>query len=295
MGVTINNGQKHAKKDMLTQTDQLRRVSNIGELKTGKMKLFGLFCVVFAVYFAKNVSGHGYMITPVNRASLWRVDWKQPPNYNDNEYFCGGVHAQYYVNGGRCGPCGDDWREPVPRSNENGGVYGNGVVLSNYTAGTVLTVKSILTANHLGSIYFHICELKNPTQPETEECFQPVYLADGTSHYSLHPTDYIFNTKIKLPEGLTCERCVLRWHYRTGNSWGMCEDGTQNMGCGNQEIFRSCADIRILAGDGASNEAPSDSGENEGSDDEDESSEGADAEDANESKPCFLPPQNLRK
>lgn len=134
------------------------------------MKLSGLFCAVFAVYFV-NVSGHGYMITPVNRASLWRLDWKQPPNYNDNEYFCGGVHvsselfwkfgivvkiiqAQYYLNGGRCGPCGDDWREPVPRSNENGGVYGNGIVLSSYRAGDVITVKSILTANHLGSLYF---------------------------------------------------------------------------------------------------------------------------------------------
>lgn len=40
-----------------------------------------------------------------------------------------------------------------------------------------------------------------------------------------------------------------------GNSWGMCDDGTENIGCGNQEIFRSCADIRILPAE-SSNEVP---------------------------------------
>ena len=30
-----------------------------------------------------------------------------------------------------------------------------------------------------------------------------------------------------------------------GNNWGSCDDGTSGMGCGPQETFRSCADIRI--------------------------------------------------
>lgn len=29
---------------------------------------------------------------------------------------------------GKCGPCGDDIREKVPRANENGGTYGKGNV-----------------------------------------------------------------------------------------------------------------------------------------------------------------------
>jgi hypothetical protein len=33
----------------------------------------------------------------------------------------------------------------------------------------------------------------------------------------------------------------------TGNSWGECEDGTEAMGCGPQEIFRNCADISIVS------------------------------------------------
>lgn len=31
-----------------------------------------------------------------------------------------------------------------------------------------------------------------------------------------------------------------------GNNWGKCEDGTSGMGCGPQETFRSCADIKIV-------------------------------------------------
>ena len=31
----------------------------------------------------------------------------------------------------------------------------------------------------------------------------------------------------------------------TGNSWGDCGDGTSAVGCGNQEIFRGCADVGI--------------------------------------------------
>jgi hypothetical protein len=30
-----------------------------------------------------------------------------------------------------------------------------------------------------------------------------------------------------------------------GNNWGTCSNGTSGLGCGPQETFRSCADIRI--------------------------------------------------
>lgn len=77
----------------------------------------------------------------------------------------------------------------------------------------------------------------------------------------------------------------------------MCEDGTQNVGCGNQEIFRSCADIRIVSGDDTSNEVSSDSGEDQDSEDtpSSEAGPGGDGEDELGPKPCILPPQNLRK
>jgi len=32
----------------------------------------------------------------------------------------------------------------------------------------------------------------------------------------------------------------------SGNSWGLCEDGTGALGCGPQETFRTCSDISLL-------------------------------------------------
>lgn len=51
------------------------------------------FWVIFSCYFSVEVTGHGYMIVPPNRASLWRIDSTQPADFNDNEYFCGGYNV----------------------------------------------------------------------------------------------------------------------------------------------------------------------------------------------------------
>ena len=48
-----------------------------------------------------------------------------------------------------------------------------------------------------------------------------------------------------LPHGLTCSQCVVQWTYFTGNTWGQCNNGTEGMGCGDQEMFRNCADVQI--------------------------------------------------
>ena len=34
---------------------------------------------------------------------------------------------------------------------------------------------------------------------------------------------------------------------RTGNTWGICANGTGAIGCGDQEMFRNCADIKIIS------------------------------------------------
>ena len=36
------------------------------------------------------VSGHARLVEPPSRASMWRYGFDTPPNYNDNEGFCGG-------------------------------------------------------------------------------------------------------------------------------------------------------------------------------------------------------------
>ena len=50
---------------------------------------------------------------------------------------------------------------------------------------------------------------------------------------------------LQLPPGLTCKQCVLQWTYFTGNTWGECDNGTEAVGCGDQEMFRNCADIQV--------------------------------------------------
>ena len=43
------------------------------------------------------VDGHGYMIDPPNRSSVWRLfPGQAPQNYNDNELFCGGFSVGRY-------------------------------------------------------------------------------------------------------------------------------------------------------------------------------------------------------
>ena len=37
----------------------------------------------------------------------------------------------------------------------------------------------------------------------------------------------------------------IQWTYVCGNNWGVCDDGTGALGCGAQEHFRACSDIRI--------------------------------------------------
>ncbi|XP_018560922.1 uncharacterized protein LOC108903288 [Anoplophora glabripennis] len=204
-----------------------------------------LFLLVGTILCFEQASGHGMMLDPSNRASLWRVYDSLPKNYQDNQFFCGGFQVQYEENGGECGPCGDNYADAQPRSNENTGTYGLGIIAGTYTVGSVINVSSTLTANHLGSISYSICVLEDHNAPESEDCFQGLTLADGSASFTISSTDFDIVNQVQLPEGLTCERCVLRWHYRCGNNWGDCGNGTGAIGCGNQETFRSCADILI--------------------------------------------------
>lgn len=193
------------------------------------------------------VYGHGRLMDPVNRSSAWRKGFKTEANYNDNELFCGGQAVQHQKNGGKCGICGDEWSLPQPRPNENGGRYGKGVIVKQYNAGAVFTAEVELTANHYGSFLFDLCKLNDSKELETEECFQPLELADGSGNrYPVAKGVRHFKVDLKLPEGVKCEHCVIRWNYRTGNTWGMCPDGKGAVGCGPQENFKGCADVSIL-------------------------------------------------
>ncbi|XP_066597989.1 uncharacterized protein [Prorops nasuta] len=196
----------------------------------------------------EGIFGHGMLMDPVNRGSAWRKQHRTPKLFTDNENFCGGFNKQYGENKGKCGECGDDYSLPRPRRMENGGTYGTGLIVASYKQGQTINVTALLTASHLGHFEFSLCPLSSKDELETEDCFakHPLYQPNGD--FEFRPTNWDAGehvVSLVLPKDLECEHCVLRWHYRTGNSWGRCPDGTGKLGCGNQEIFRSCSDIAI--------------------------------------------------
>ncbi|XP_043286015.1 uncharacterized protein [Venturia canescens] len=210
------------------------------------VKYLGL--VAFFSIGISGIDGHGRLMDPVNRGSAYRKGFPTPVNWDDDGNYCGGFMVQYQLNNGLCGVCGDNYADKQPRANENGGTYGTGIIVETYKAGSDILANVEITANHFGYFTFDLCPLQNTTDIETEECFDAfkLELADGGFKYVVDtPRVGEYLVKLRLPDGLTCDHCVLRWQYTAGNSWGLCDDGTGAIGCGDQETFRTCSDIEI--------------------------------------------------
>uniref|UniRef100_T1JDM2 Chitin-binding type-4 domain-containing protein n=1 Tax=Strigamia maritima TaxID=126957 RepID=T1JDM2_STRMM len=195
------------------------------------------------------VLGHGRLRDPPSRSSAWREGFNTPANYNDNELFCGGFTNQWLRNGGKCGICGDPWQNPTPRANELGGKYGKGVITRTYKKGQVISTTIELTTTHKGWYELRLCPLAAGTDKTdaTQECFDKHILqqADGSSGRIKVTAQKIYKVDMKLPNDVVCEHCVIQWHYNAGNNWGKCENGGHATGCGPQETFRGCADVKI--------------------------------------------------
>ncbi|GAB6030370.1 hypothetical protein CHUAL_007249 [Chamberlinius hualienensis] len=207
--------------------------------------------LIFAVALAVSVNGHGRLMEPPNRSSLWRVGYAAPANYDDNQLYCGGYSDQWNNNGGKCGICGDPYEQPQPRDNEAGGTYGLGIIVRNYTMGQTIDVWVDLTVNHNGWFEFRLCPNNDIHKIATQECLNEylLELEEGGTRWYLpagFPSTGDIYLKFKLPPNLTCSQCVMQWHYNTATTWGTCDDGTQAMGCGPQECFRGCADVMII-------------------------------------------------
>ncbi|XP_049536621.1 uncharacterized protein LOC125951690 [Anopheles darlingi] len=197
--------------------------------------------------FVGNVKGHGMALDPIARGSRWRCNPLAIPNYTDNEQFCGGFPVHWGTFDGKCGVCGDSYGDAAPRRHELGGFYGQGDIVRQYLKGSVIDARIRITANHRGYFTFDVCNLD--TGMEEEGCFNkyPLYQPDGSREWSLPstaPGEYYI--KLKLPDTLVCRHCVFRWTYVAGNNWGYCSDGTGKLGCGPQETFKTCSDVRIV-------------------------------------------------
>lgn len=105
-----------------------------------------------------------------------------------------------------------------PRPNENGGKYGNGVIVASYEGSTDIPITVRLTANHKGYFLFDLCNL-DEFLTESERCFENsiISLRDGSDKYivpNYNPGD--FHLTVRLPERIGCDHCVFRWTYISG-------------------------------------------------------------------------------
>ena len=114
-----------------------------------------------------------------------------------------------------------------------------------------INISIDLTANHKGYFVIKMCPNNNLYRDPEQTCFDKYPLrVSGTKSSKFHLTNGrtysgTYNYFVELPKGVTCKHCVLQWTYYTANNWGICPDGSSGGHCGDPEVFRNCADIKI--------------------------------------------------
>eukprot|EP00752_Nemacystus_decipiens_P007761 g6935.t1 len=205
----------------------------------------------------------------------------------------------------RHGLCGDPEQTAAEGSNLYGLENSNYPVLETYAEGGILEVRIVVSTYHWGHIEMFLCNTADlpdgPDSPVTQSCFnkypldrakddeinQPIdplnkgrFFLDPPCRASETDQDLlpgafpgdVATARFKLPDGVTCERCVVQMAYYTGNSckhqgyaefnpesWpGSCasskadwineEVGFCGEGDAYPEEFWNCADISIPSG-----------------------------------------------
>ena len=198
--------------------------------------LFGLCTVA--------VNGHGRLVEPPSRNSMWRYGFSNPPNYSDNQLNCGGFSFQWNNNGGKCGVCGDPYGKSQPHVFP--GKYANNIITRTYKQGQIVNVKVQITANHKGYFTFKVGNIGTP--PITEEKLNHLLKIAGTTgtRYYLPEGSKsgFFDVALQLPASLICAHCVFRWWYTAGNSWGTGATGS-GVGKGAQVQFSYYFELRV--------------------------------------------------
>ncbi|XP_078335250.1 uncharacterized protein LOC111133536 [Crassostrea virginica] len=225
------------------------------------MMMKGWLCIVLCtagLWLIKDVDAHGRLMKPCQRASLHRCygPGQFKANFDDMGLFCGGTQVQWGKNGGKCGVCGDDYSAAFKR-HEVGGPFATGFITETYSQGQVIDVLVELTAAHKGKFFFRVCKQLDELVEVTQECLnqnQLKVIENGIAkdYYESKETGAAkINLRVQLPPDMICDHCVFQWWYKTGNSWGQFPGEPGCLGCGPQETFVNCADIKITPSNGA--------------------------------------------
>jgi len=155
------------------------------------------------MFLVPTCTGHGYLAKPPARNSMWRFGFSNPVNYNDNELFCGGFGVQWDVNQGKCGVCGDDYRDEMPREHETGGKYGNKIISATYTAGDTVDIEVEIVANHWGYFELKLCPMDELGEIVSQDCLDQRPL-------EVMKTPAMIRETARVVANLTCEAVVGR-------------------------------------------------------------------------------------
>ena len=71
----------------------------------------------------------------------------------------------------RCGICGDPWDASIRDHEAPGGKYANGIITRTFSPGQEISVKTHITANHLGFVELRLCRNNDVTQDPDQSCF----------------------------------------------------------------------------------------------------------------------------
>jgi len=212
------------------------------------MKL--VICLFVSVVVLEGVAGHGMLMDPPSRNSMWRVGFNTPKNYDDMGLNCGGFANQWNNFGGKCGLCGDPYDKE--RKHEAGGMFApvNRPITECYNANArTIPVNVRVTAYHKGYFEFRLC-VNNDLSRDAIDCLDGGILmtiadTDGQTRYDINGFKQdSYQLELDMPDVL-CTQCILHWKYNTGNSYG-CDEDDCAIGRGPQEQFINCADISIL-------------------------------------------------
>ncbi|ODM92310.1 hypothetical protein Ocin01_14376, partial [Orchesella cincta] len=195
-----------------------------------KLVYFFLVAVLFAT-FSPQVNGHGRLIKPPSRSSVWRlpefVSQNPAVNYNDNQLFCGGIHQVDDPGLGLLWVCGRPFFQQRNHHMEG-------------RLDRLLTFEGFMGME---------TSVRYPGQEN--QLFKPTFTAMSCGIQAQGRNVGVGLTGIyRAPTetfllGLLATIVFIQWNYRAGNNWGVCADGTGKVGCGPQETFRGCADISI--------------------------------------------------
>jgi len=76
-----------------------------------------------------------------------------------------------------------------------------------------------ITASHGGHYEFRLCSKRSADELIEQDCLDQIllYKTDGTTGVNVDQGSVVYSANYKLPDGLTCDFCVLQWTWISGN------------------------------------------------------------------------------